>query len=152
VQAVKHLRFIGVSAALISAFLLGSALQKYGVFQMSGTKYLKTTEPLLLTAGGEAKYFHILPAGTAMYKDYSFPEGHTRYIVYVNFKGAFAADVIESDKQNLIDPIWAYTIEKDDVQKLLAETPISKDDLVRILKARNITREELAQIVREWRE
>jgi hypothetical protein len=149
---MKRLRVVGIAIALISAFLLGSVLQKIGALQMSGTKYLKTTEPLLLTAGGEAKYFHMLPAGTAIYKDHSFPEGHTRYIVYVNFKGAFAANAIESDKPNLIDPIWAYTIEKDDVQKLLAETPISKDDLVRILKARKITREELAQIVREWRE
>jgi len=146
------LRKVGIAAAVISAFLLGSFLQKVGAFQMSGTKYLKTAEPLLLASNVEGKYFHMLPAGTAMYEDYSFPEGHTRYIVYVNFKGALAAEIVESDKPNLKSPIWAYPVEKDDVQKLLAEAPISKDDLVRILKARKITREELAQIVREWRE
>lgn len=119
---------------------------------MSKTQYLKLSEPLLLSAGGESKNFHMLPAGTPMYKDQSFPEGHTRYIVYVNFKGAFAAEVVKSEKPNLVDPIWAQAVNKDDVQQLIAETPVSKDDLVRILKARKMTREELAQIVREWRE
>ena len=119
---------------------------------MSKTEYLKLSEPLLLNAEGETKYFHMLPAGTAMYKDYSFPEGHTRYLVYVNVKGDFQATKEVSDKKNLIDPIWGYTVKKDDIRQLIDETPISKDDLVRILKARKITREEFAQILREWEE
>lgn len=146
------LRAIGVVAICAAAFLLGSFSQNYGVRTMSGTRYLKTTEPLLLTSQGASQGFHMLPAGTAMYRDHSFPEGHTRYIVYVNFKGAFAADVVESDKPNLIDPIWAHTVKKEDVHKLMADTPVSQDDLVRILKARKVTREELARIVRDWPE
>ena len=119
---------------------------------MSKTTYLKLQEPLLLNAEGAQKDFHMLPAGTALYKDESFPEGHTRYIIYVNIKGAFNAEKLESDKPNLIDPIWAYPVQRDELSDLLAETPVSKDDLVRILKARKMTREELAQIVREWRD
>lgn len=141
---------VAMIVVITAAFGAGALLQKSGALQMSKTQYLKLKEPLLLNAEGELKYFHMLPAGTALYKDYSFPEGHTRYIVYVNIKGSFEAETVESDKRNLIDPIWAYTVKKDEVQQLMAETPISKDDLVRILKARKMTREDLAQIVREW--
>jgi hypothetical protein len=149
---VSPARSVVFIASIAAAFALGLVFHKSGVRSMPKTQYLKLSEPLLLNAGGELKYFHMLPAGTPMYKDESFPEGHTRYIVYINIKGAFQAEAIESDKPSLIDPIWAYTVKKDEVQQLMADTPISKDDLVRILKARKMTREELAQIVREWRE
>ncbi len=112
---MKILLALGFMAALVLAFVLGAGLERLGVLDASGTTYLKTTEPLLLTSEGESRSFHLLPPETAMYRDYSFPEGHTRYIVYVNFKGAFAAELIESDKRKLIDPIWAHTVEKEAV-------------------------------------
>lgn len=119
---------------------------------MPNTTYFKLSEPLLLHADGEMSFFHMLPAGTPLYKDYSAPEGYTRYIAYINIKGEFSADTINSDKKNLVDPIWAYTVKKEDLTQLMKDNPISKDDLVRILKARKITREELAHIVREWKD
>lgn len=119
---------------------------------MSKTSYFRLEEPLLLQADGDLKNFHMLPAGTALYQDQSFAEGHTRYIVYVNIKGAIATERVESDKPNLVDPIWAYPVQRDDVSTLIADTPVSREDLVRILKARKMTREELAQIVREWQD
>lgn len=149
---MKNFRYLFVSAALVVIFFGGVLFQKFGVPAMSKTTYLKLQEPILVNAEGELKNFHMLPAGTALYKDYSFPEGHTRYIVYLNIKGSFAAEKVESDKPNLIDPIWGYPVQRDDLAELMAGTPISKDDLVRILKARKMTREELAQIVREWRD
>jgi hypothetical protein len=149
---MKFARTIVLGLCIAGAFAIGAVTQKLGVLTMKNTEYLKLSEPLLLSAEGEAKYFHMLPVGTAMYKDYSFPEGHTRYIVYINVKSEFQAEKIVSDKKNLIDPVWGETVKKDDLRKLMAETPISKDDLVRILKARKITREELAQIVRDWTE
>jgi hypothetical protein len=144
---------IAVTTALVGgAFFAGGWAQKNGALLMSNTEYLKLSEPLLLSVEGIDRNFHILPAGTPLYKDQAFAEGHSRYIVYVNIKGEFAAEPITSDKKNLIDPIWAYTVPKDDVTELLAETPISKDELSRILKARRMTREDLAQILREWKE
>lgn len=143
---------ISLGLLVAGAFAVGAIAQKSGGLNMSNTEYLKLSEPLLLNADGEAKYFHMLPVGTPMYKDYSFPEGHTRYIVYVNIKGEFQAERIISDKKNLIDPIWGETVKREDLKQLMAETPISKNDLVRILKARKITREELAQILRDWEE
>lgn len=114
------------------------------------TTYYVLKEPLLLQAEGDAKSFHMLPAGTPQYEDWSAPEGFTRYRVYINIKGDPSMDKIVSDKINLIDPIWAQQIYPNDLPKLMADTPVTKDDLIRILKARKVTREDLAQIVREW--
>lgn len=114
------------------------------------TRYLLTEEPLLIASDVEAKGFHMLPAGTPLYHDKAFAEGHSRYIVYVNFKGDLKARTVVSDKPNLVDPIWAYQVEKTELPKLLADTPIAKEDLVRILKARKATRDDLLQIARDW--
>ena len=149
---MRVFRAILLGLCVTVAFAVGAIAQKSGKLNMSNTNYLKLLEPLLLNAEGETKYFHMLPVGTPMYKDYSFSEGHIRYIVYINVKGEFQSEEVISDKKNLIDPIWGETVKKDDLKQLMAETPISKDDLARILKARKITREELAQILRDWEE
>jgi hypothetical protein len=149
---MKVPRFVLLPVLVTAAFAGGVAFQKFGVPAMSKTTYYKLNEPLLLNAEGEQKDFHMLPAGTALYKDYEFPEGHTRYIVYINVKGSVDTEKIESDKVNLVDPIWGYRVRPEDLPALMASTPISKEDLVRILKARKMTREDLAQIVREWRD
>lgn len=117
------------------------------------TSYLKLQEPLLLEVlepEAQQQNFHMLPAGTALYHDYDFPEGHTRYIVYINIKAKIAAEQVVSDKPNFVAPLWAEPVKTQDVAKLMTNTPISKDDLVRILKTREVTRSDLAQIVREW--
>lgn len=138
--------------SVVVAFGAGLVVQKYGDFFMGKTQYTQLNEPLLLSVVGQTKYYHLLPAGTPLYFDESFPEGYTRYKVYINIKGAFASEPIESDKVNLVAPIFAATIKKDEVQQLVADTPISKDDLVSILKARKMTRDELVQLVRDWKE
>ncbi|MFA9216643.1 MAG: hypothetical protein ACEQSK_06010 [Sphingomonadaceae bacterium] len=140
------------TAAILTAFILGDAFQRSGVLKMEKTKYIKTLEPLLLSSEGKMENFHMLPQGTPLYKYYDFPEGHTTYVVYINIKGQFEYQSVESDKANLIDPIWAHPIQPEQVSKLMASTPVSKDDLMDILKARKITRDELAQIVREWKD
>lgn len=145
-------RALALFGMVATTFVGGILFQKYGIPLISTTTYFKLEEPLLLEAEGEMKNFHMLPAGTALYKDQSFAEGHTRYLVYLNIKGDVATEKIESDKPNLIDPIWAYPVQCDDLPDLISETPIGKDDLVRILKTRKMTREDLAQIVRDWQE
>jgi hypothetical protein len=148
-----NIRRLIFSAALLAAvFCAGFFFHTIQDFIMPQTTYFKLEEPLLIESEGEDRNFHVLPAGTPLYKDKSFPEGHTRYIVYVNIKGGPALGKIESDKAQLIDPIWGYPVQPEDIPALVAQTPVSKDELVRILKARKMTREELAQIVREWRD
>jgi hypothetical protein len=148
---MKLLRAAVVVGCLFAAAAAGVVLERTGVADMaSKTTYYRTIEPMLIAAESESKTFHVLPAGTPIYYDKSFAEGHSRYIIYANFKGDLQAEKIESDKPNLIDPIWLYQVEKADLPKLIGEVPISKSDLVKIMKARKMTREDLAQIVREW--
>jgi hypothetical protein len=149
---MTNLRRLLVASLAVVAFSAGVLIGKYGDAFMGKTRYLKLQEPMVLNAGGESQYRYLLPAGTPLFTDESFPEGHTRYKVYVNIKGAFASEEMVSDKTNLIVPIWAETLKKDEVQQLLAEIPIPKDDLVKVLKARKMTRDELAQIVRDWKD
>ena len=149
---MRNRNYLVLSSQIAAAFLCGMLFQKFGVPAMSKTTYLKLEEPLLLESEGKSQDFHVLPAGTALYVDRSFPEGFTRYIAYINIKGDFAAKKIVSDKMNLVDPIWAHPVQRSDLPFLMANTPVTKNDLVRILKARKMTREELAQIVREWKE
>jgi hypothetical protein len=148
---MKVVRGSLVVVAAIALMTAGATLERTGVTRMTAqTHYVTTEEPLLLASDTEAKSFHILPAGTPMYHDKAFAEGHSRYIIYVNFKGDLNAKSVISDKPNLIDPIWAYQIEKTDLPKLLAETPVSTNDLVRILKARKASRDDLLQLARDW--
>lgn len=149
---VKHLTLSLSVVVLLCGIALGAGITYFGVPYMKNTTMLKLKEPLLLNAEGEIHNYHILPTGTTLYLDHSFPEGHDRYRVYINFKGAFEHEVIESDKSNFISPIWAYNIQKADISKLISDTPVSKDDLIRILKARNMTRDDLADIVRNWKD
>jgi hypothetical protein len=152
---VNVLRYLGFAALLAAVFGGGMLFQKFGVPTMKKTTYLRLQEPLLLEVlepGAQQRNFHVLPAGTPLFKEYDFPEGFTQYKVYINIKAQFAAEEIVTDKPNLTDPIWAYPVKPEDLPKLIADTPVSKDDLVRILKARKMTREDLAQIVREWQD
>jgi hypothetical protein len=145
-------RHILHATLLVGIFFAGFFFHAIQDRIIAHTTYFKLEQPLLIEAEGEAGNFHVLPAGTPMYKDASLPEGHTRYIVYVNVKGGPALQKVESDEAQLIDPVWGYPVRPEDVPAPVAETPVSKDELVRILKARKMTREELAQIVREWRD
>ena len=149
---VRHITLSLSVVVLLCGIALGTGITYFGVPYMKNSTMLKLKEPLLLNAEGEIRNYHMLPAGTVLYLDHSFPEGHDRYRVYINFKGAFEHEIIESDKPNFISPIWAYNIQKADISKLISDTPVSKDDLIRILKARNMTRDDLADIVRNWKD
>lgn len=148
-------RLLGFAAILLAVFGGGMVFQEMGIPMMQKTTYLELQEPLLLEVlapEAQQRDYHMLPAGTALYKDYSFPEGHTRYIVYVNIKAPIATKAVSSDKPNFTAPLWGEPVRPEDLPILLANTPVSKEDLVRILKARKMTREDLAQIVREWQD
>lgn len=152
---MKALRILGLTAFLAAMFGGGMIFQKLGVPMMQNTTYLVLQEPLLLEVlepEAQQRDYHMLPAGTALYKDYAFPEGHSRYIVYVNIKAQVATKTVVSDKPNFTVPLWGEPVRPEDLPLLLANTPVSKEDLVRILKARKMTREDLAQIVREWKD
>lgn len=115
---------------------------------MKSKHAIATKEPLLIE-GESNKYFSLLPAGTVLYHDKSWPEGHETVHVYFHFKGNMAFDKADP---NVIAPLWLRTVDRDELMKLLQEYPISKEELVQILKARKMTRADLADIAREWKD
>jgi hypothetical protein len=137
-----------VLTTLIIAILAGVSgfiISDIGALQMTTKTAYTTKEPLLIA--GEQKNFSILPAGTVLYFDRAWPEGHQTYHVYFHFKGDFNADAADA---NMISPLWLRTVDPEELPKLLKDYPVTKDDLAEILKARKVTKAELVQILREW--
>jgi len=97
-------RSITSAIVLAGAFAAGAWAQKTGVLAPFHTTYLRLAAPVALNAGSDAGR---LPAGTALYRDATFAEGHVRYIVYVNVKGPLPAQHVHTDTRNLIDPLWS---------------------------------------------
>jgi hypothetical protein len=132
----------------IVLFAIGVLLSETGVVHITN-KYAYSIEEPLLIDGGKQNAYSILPVGTVLYLDKSWPEGHSTYHVYFHFKGDFKATAADS---KMITPLWLRTVDADEVTKLMSEYPVSRDDLLAILKVRKMTRDDLAQIVRDWKD
>jgi hypothetical protein len=116
-----------------------------GAFKMTTKTAYTLKEPLLIA--GDQQHYSILPAGTVLYYDRAWPEGHQTYHVFFHFKGDFKA--VPADPE-MISPLWLRTIDPEELPNLLNDYPVTKDELVKILKARKITKAELLQIARDW--
>jgi hypothetical protein len=117
-----------------------------GVHPMTSKKAYMIDEPLLIE-GEQQNIYSVLPAGTVLYLDKSWPEGHQTFHVYFHFKGDFNATPTDP---GLISPIWLRTVDREELPKLLNNYPLSKKELATILKARSVTKAELTQILRDW--
>jgi hypothetical protein len=136
------------SLILVTAILSGTSgflLSDTGALNTATKTAYTVKEPLLIA--GEQKYYSILPAGTVLYFDRAWPEGHQTYHAYFHFKGDFKTDPADA---NMISPLWLRTVDPEELSKLLKDYPITKEELVEILKTRKITKADLIQIVREW--
>ncbi|WP_373989476.1 hypothetical protein [Duganella sp. BuS-21] len=138
---------IVVLVALASA-ISGILLSECGVIHLNSKKTFRLEEPLLIE-GEKQNSYSLLPAGTVMYYDKSWDEGHSTYHVYFHFKGEFKSAPTGGDG---ISPIWLRTVESDELPKLMADYPVSRDELSTILKAKRATKQDLLQILREWKE
>lgn len=137
----------------IAIITLGSILLAYlllltGVLSMTSKKAFTIEEPLLIE-GEQQKTYSLLPAGSVLYLDKSWPEGHQTFHVYFHFKGDFKAAPADP---KMISPLWLRNIDREELPKLLNEYPLSKQDLTTILRTRGVTKAELTQILREWPE
>lgn len=106
-------------------------------------------EPMLISNSSGAPYY-MIPANTVLHFEKGFAEGHQLYKIDVFFKGELSADQLPPETAS--ESTWLYSIDADDVQKVLQQYPLSKEDLVQIMKARKMTRDDLAQIVRDWKD
>lgn len=115
---------------------------------MNSKKAVRLEEPLLIE-GEKQNSYSLLPAGTVMYYDKSWDEGHSTYHVYFHFKGEFKS--VPTDSED-IDPIWLRTIDSDELPKLMSDYPVSREELISILKAKRATKQDLVQILRDWKD
>ena len=113
------------------------------------TKVHTLKAPLLLSSPEQSKNMHLLPKGTTLYFDKSFPEGFSRYKVYINIDRMPLALKDLSDPTEVI-PIDATAPSQSDVRKLLLDYPITKDDLSAILKSGQLTKDDIRQLLVEF--
>jgi hypothetical protein len=116
-----------------------------------GTKIVRTKEPLLIEGPNGDENYYVLPAGVTLYYDKRFPEGHDRYIVYFNHKGAIAHEdvlMIPEYKGNFVAPLWMSNVDADTLKEIFKRFPLSKEDVAAAIKANGITKDDLADIIR----
>lgn len=137
----------------ISAFscvlcgLLGYAL---GVFMQTSKPPLvhKLKAPLMLAGGAANDHHHLLPAGTSLYFDQAFPEGFVRYKVYVNVEGV-SLDVAPPTEKFWLDPLTAFPVGKEQLDKLLKDHPLTKDELRTLLASGALPKEDIKAVLEE---
>jgi len=115
------------------------------------TKMIKTKEPLLIEGPNGDENYYVLPLGTTLYHDKSFPEGHDRYVVYLNHKGAIAHEEVPMKPEyggSFIDPLWMSNIDADTLKEIFKRFPLSKEDVAAAIKSNGFTRDDLADIIR----
>lgn len=105
--------------------------------------------PMLLGGPGGNGPFQLLPKGTTLYYDQSYPEGFTRYKIYVNVD-RYPLDLSEQSDPTMIDPLSAFSMDKGDLKRLMARNPISKDDLRAILKSEQLSKKEIRELLEEY--
>jgi hypothetical protein len=105
-----------------------------------------TNMPLVIESGNGSPYY-ILPAGTMLYYEQSYPEGFTRYRAYFNYKGLLPADKYVSDKINLKAPQFLGDIDEARLKDMLTRFPLSKADVQSVIKANGLTKADLAEIM-----
>lgn len=110
----------------------------------------KLEQPLLLSGGDEGQgTASILPKGTSLYFDQAFPEGFTRYKIYINVEGV-RLDTAEVTEDLWIDPLTAFPINKDQLSVLLRTHPLSRNDLSAILKSGHLSKQEIRELLSEY--
>ena len=98
--------FLGIVCGVIA---LSISLYIWNTHKMTKVHTLK--QPLILSSNTPGKVLHLLPVGTTLYLDRSFPEGFTRYKIYVNVDRMPLA-LRELVDPSEIDPLEARAFDK----------------------------------------
>ena len=136
------------SVGLLSGLVVASA----AIFMWNSEKMTKVhtlKQPLLVSSNQPGKTLHMLPAGTTLYFDKSFPEGFTRYKVYVNIDRMPLAlrDLNDSTE---IDPIEARALDKEDLRRALRDYPLTRQELASILQSPHLTKDEVKEVLNQY--
>jgi hypothetical protein len=144
-----------ISLWLVAVLSVNAVFLAFLIFGDSGEghdrKMIKTKEPLLIEGPNGDESYYVLPLGTTLYHDKSFPEGHDRYVVYLNHKGAIAHEEVPMKPEyggSLIDPLWLANVNEETLKEIFKRFPFSKTDVAAAIKANEITKDDLAYIIR----
>lgn len=138
-----------IKLLLIAGIILLAGSVFFNRSQKKMTKIHKLESPLLLISDNLSKNMHLLPKGTVLYFDKSFPEGFTRYKVYINID-RMPLTLTELSDPTLIDPIDAIAPDKNELKKLLKDYPLTKGDLQSILKSTALSKDEIKEVLSEF--
>ena len=141
---------IGIAiCASVTTFISCLLLNNFALEQKTMTKIHKLEYPLILSSDSSTKDIHMLPKGTILYFDKSYPEGFTRYKVYINIdRTPLKLDDLSDPTE--INPIDAAAPNKDDLLKLLRDYPLTKNDLESILNSKRISKDEIIEILNNF--
>jgi hypothetical protein len=139
--------------AFCLGFLAASLVSVGGIAAWKGLKMTKIhtlAAPLLVAAqDSPSKNLHMLPKGATLYFDKAYPEGFSRYKLYINVD-RLPLPLEELADPTEIRPIDAYAPSQLDLQKLLKDYPLTKDELVSILKSTKMEKEEIRSILADY--
>lgn len=113
------------------------------------TKIHKLEYPLIVFGDEQSKNAHMLPKGTVLYYDKSYPEGFTRYKVYINID-RMPLELMDLQDSTEIIPIDAMAPSKDDLVRLIQDYPLTKSDLESILSSKKISKEEMREVFEKY--
>jgi hypothetical protein len=146
----KQIFFWLAVLVVVNAAVLALAVFN-NVSRVQDMKMIKTKEPLIIEGPNGDENYYVLPLGTTLYHDKSFPEGHDRYVVYLNHKGAIAHEEVPMKPEyggSFIDPLWMSNIDADTLKEIFNRFPLSKKDVAAVIKANGITKDDMADIIR----
>jgi hypothetical protein len=141
--------------AFIGGMITCALICSIGVFIYSSQRSRKITKihkleyPLLLSGDEKSNGLSMLPKGTTLYFDQAYPEGFTRYKVYINI------DRLPLKLEELADPTSIIPIDgsapdKDSLKKLLREYPLTKNDLEAILKSGKLSKDDVKEVLGDF--
>ena len=119
----------------------------WGPTKMTRVHTLKA--PMILVSNEPTQNLHLLPAGTTLYFDQSFPEGFTRYKVYINVD-RMPLPLRDLADPTEIDPLEARPLGQPELAKALRDYPLTRQDLEAILRAKHLTRDEIKEVLNNF--
>ncbi|MEC3766280.1 MULTISPECIES: hypothetical protein [Cupriavidus] len=134
--------------------LLGAIVGAIVVHQLAHEetpKVHKLQYPLMLTGGNSDSPAAMLPRGTSLYFDRTFPEGFVRYKVYINVEGT-KLEPRDAAEKFWLDPLTATPFDKDSLHALLTRFPLGKHDFSAVLGSGQLTKEEIRDLLRAYSE
>ena len=130
----------------------GIALSVVSIFVWKTEKMTKVhvlKQPMLVSSNTAGKVLHLLPVGTTLYFDKSYPEGFTRYKVYINVD-RMPLPLRDLADPNEIDPLEARAFDKSDMVQALRDYPLTRQQLGELLHSRRLTKQEIREVLEEY--